>query len=482
MESWNYPPEYNSAYIPNLNSQFWFPERETMDPDAREKAIIERLRLVMEHAYANSPFYRKKWDHAGIHPSQITSLENFERVPVVTKEELKQAQENFPPFGDYLCVPEAEIHHIHGTSGTTGSPTTFAIGRRDWLTIANNQARVMWGMGLRPGDTIFIGSLFSLDMGSWGALLGSERLQARTFPFGAGTPDMTSQTIVWMQKIKPKAFYGTPSYMLHLAELAVSQGIEPKDFGLEILFAYGEPGASIPSLKKRIEDLYAAKVIDCGTMAELSPWMNAAGTEQTDGMLLWQDIVYTEVCDPKSHARVNWGKQGTPIHTHLERNSQPMIRLVSGDLTHWTEGKNNPCGRTYPRLPDGIYGRIDDMFKVRGKVIYPSAINGVLNEIEGYGSEHQIIITRGSTMDELVLRIDTKGNIFKKKEKCKALQTQIEEQLDSALGVKSRVKIVSAKSMTKTQFKAKRIVDDHELYKSLITDEEKPAISIFKKP
>jgi phenylacetate-CoA ligase len=482
MESWFYPPEYDNNYMPNLNSKYWFPERETMDPGSREKAIIERLRLVMQYAYANSFFYRNKWDQAGIHPDHITSLENFERVPVVTKAELRQSQEEHPPFGDYLCVPETEVHHIQGTSGTTGRPTALAIGRRDWKTIANNHARVMWGMGLRPGDTIFIGSTFSLYMGSWGALLGSERLQAKTFPFGAEVPGMTSHTAKWMSAIKPKAFYGTPSYALHLAETAISEGIEPKEFGLDILFFSGEPGASIPSVKNRIETLYAAQVIDCGTMAELSPWMNAAGSKQTDGMMLWQDIVYTEVCDPKSYARVDWGKLGTPIHTNLERNSQPMIRLVSGDLTHWTDGKDNPCGRTYPRLPDGIYGRIDDMFKVRGKKVYPSTINGVLNDIKGYGGEHRIIISRDRTMDELVIRMDAREELFVQEEKREALRKKAEEKLGAVIGVKARVEIVASDAMSRTNFKANRIINDHNLFKSLITGEEKPVISIFTKP
>lgn len=482
MESWSYPPEYDNNYLPNLDSKYWFAERETMDPGAREKAIIERLRLVMQHAYANSLFYRKKWDQAGIHPDHITSLENFERVPVLTKAELRQSQEEHPPFGDYLCVPESEVHHIHSTSGTTGQPTAFSIGRRDWQTIANNHARVMWGMGLRPGDTIFIGSVFSLYMGSWGALIGSERLQAKTFPFGAEVPGMSLDTAKWMQKIKPKAFYGTPSYALHLAETALSEGIDPKEFCLELLFFSGEPGASIPSVRNRIEKLYSSKVIDCGTMAELSPWMNAAGSKQTDGMLLWQDIVYTEVCDPKTHVRVDWGKQGTPIHTNLERNSQPMIRLVSGDLTHWTDGKDNPCGRTYPLLPNGIYGRIDEMFKVRGEKIYPSTINGVLNDIKGYGGEHRIIITRNSTMDELVLKMDASDEFFTKELEREALRKKTEKKLGLVLGVKASVEIVASESIPRTNFKANRVINDHDLFKSLATGEEKPIISIFTKP
>ena len=165
------------------------PERETMDPAERDARILARLREVMHHAWDNAPFYRRKWEDAGVHPDHVQSLEDFEdKVPVITKQDLRDAQAAAPPFGDYLCIPEGEIHHIHGTSGTTGRPTAFGIGRRDWKTIANNQARVMWAMGLRPGDMVFIASVFSLYMGSWGTLAGAERLGCQCFPFGAGAP------------------------------------------------------------------------------------------------------------------------------------------------------------------------------------------------------------------------------------------------------------------------------------------------------
>ena len=209
-----------------------------------------------------------------------------------------------------------------------------------------------------------------------------------------------------MKLVKPTAFYGTPSYALHLAEVAEEEGYNPLDFRLKLMFFSGEPGASIPGIRKRIEDVYGARVIDCGTMAEMTPWMNGAGSwESHEGMLLWQDFVYTEVCDPKSFRRVPYGEEGTPVYTHLERTSQPMIRLLSGDLTRWVDGQT-PCGRTYPQLPRGMYGRIDDMFTIRGENIYPSAIDAVLNELPGYGGEHRIVITRETSMDELVVRVE----------------------------------------------------------------------------
>jgi len=144
MEAWHFPPRYDAAYRPDPASRYWFPVRETMPPAQRDLAILQRLQAVCRYAYGNSHFYRRKWDEAGFHPEQLRSLEDFEdKVPVITKRDLREAQARAPVFGDYLCVPESEIFHIHGTSGTTGRPTAFAIGRNDWDAIANAHARIM---------------------------------------------------------------------------------------------------------------------------------------------------------------------------------------------------------------------------------------------------------------------------------------------------------------------------------------------------
>ena len=160
------------------------------------------------------------------------------------------------------------------------------------------------------------------------------------------------------------------------------------------------------------------------------------------------------------------GAEGTPVYTHLERTSQPMIRLVSGDLTHWTDGADNPCGRTYPRLPNGIYGRIDDMFIIRGENIYPSAIDGVLNTLAGYGGEHRIVISRDGAMDELLVQIDAKEQVYAKNATA-ALKAEAERALSRTLGVRARVEVVAAGVIPRTDFKARRVIDDRDLFRSL---------------
>jgi phenylacetate-coenzyme A ligase PaaK-like adenylate-forming protein len=466
MEEWSWPPSYDDAYVPSSDMPYWFPERETMAPELRDLAILARIQRVMAYAHERSPFYQRKWGAAGLELGDIKTLEDFERVPVVTKEELRLEQATNPPFGEYLCIPEHEVARVHGTSGTTGRPTAFGIGGADWRVIANAHARAMWAMGIRPDDTVFVGSVFSLYMGSWAALAGAERLGAAAFPFGAGVAGQTLRAVNWMAQMRPSAFYGTPTYALRLAQVAEENDIDPRDFGIRILFFSGEPGASIPSIREQIEFAYGGEVFDCGSMAEMSPWTNLAETTGHAGMLCWQDMVYTEVADPVTCRRVPFGGEGTPIYTHLERTSQPMIRLFSGDLTRWESGPS-PCGRTYPMLPRGIYGRIDDQFTIRGENIYPSAIDAIVSALPAYGGEHRIVVSREDTMDTLAVQVEYHRALDGDQDAIDAFCRAAADSLRVTLGVRTQVIPVPAYTFERTDFKARRVIDERDLFREL---------------
>jgi phenylacetate-CoA ligase len=288
---------------------------------------------------------------------------------------------------------------------------------------------------------------------------------------------MTSRAIQWMGIMRPEAFYGTPSFALHLAETARKEGVDPASLGVKKLFFSGEPGASVPGVRDRIARAFDGQVFDCGSMAEMSPFMNVAGSAETDGMLCWQDVIYTEVCDPATYRRVPYGERGTPVYTHLERTSQPMIRLVSGDLTRWTFDAN-PCGRTYPRLPEGIFGRIDDMFTIRGENVYPSEIDAALNQVPGYGGEHRIVITRAAAMDELMLRVEAAPDVEQRGgEAVRSFKDTVAKRIHTMLGLRAGVEIVPAGSIPRTDFKARRVVDDREVFRELnqkLSEERRP--------
>ncbi|MBW2094550.1 MAG: AMP-binding protein [Deltaproteobacteria bacterium] len=460
-----WPPLYDQSYLPAHNAHYWQEEAETMDPEKREQEIIlPKLQAQLQYAYQKSTFYKKKWDKAGIHPDDIRSLQDFEQVPFVTKEEIRKDQLENPPFGTNLCVSRKDVARVHGTSGTTGKPTAFGISKGDMARIAEAHARCMWGFGVRQDDIVFIGSFFSLYWGSWGALAGAERLGATAFPFGAGVPGQTERALDWIKEIKPTVFYGTPSYSLYLAEKAITKGIDPrKDFTFRILFFSGEPGAGVPSTKKRIEEIYGGICIDSGSTAEMSPWMSNCECAHRQGMHLWQDVVYAELVEPNTKKRLPYGSEGATVYTHLERTSQPMIRFWSGDISLWVNDPC-PCGRTFPRLPKGIYGRADDMFVVRGENVYPSAIEDVIRGIRGFGDEFRIIITRERTMDELIVEAEYTPDV--EESLVPGLKSRLEAEL-KAKGLRTTVQMMEPGTLERTEFKAKRVIDKRGLYEEM---------------
>jgi phenylacetate-CoA ligase len=464
MESWSWPPSYDMEYRPPNGQEHWFPVRETMDPEQRDVAILGRIQQLMGYAWERAPFYRRKWSEAGLEPGDITSLEAFEQVPVIYKEELRTDQAAHEPYGSYLCIDPVDVSHIKGTSGTTGRPTAFGISQDDWVAIGNAHARVMWGMGIRPDDVVLIGSPLTQYWGSWGAYIGAERLGAAVFPFGAGFQGQSLRTLQWMRQMQTTVFYGTPSYALRIAEVAVENDIDPRGLGLRKMFFSGEPGASVPAIRQRIIDAFDVEVYDSGSMGEVAPWMHLGASANAPGVFAWQDLVYTEVCDPSTMRRVPYGDEGTPVYTTLERTSQPMIRLLSNDLTRW-EAPDASRGRTYPFLPKGIYGRIDDMFQIRGENVHPNAIDDVVMGAEGYGGEHRIIISREGTMDELHVQVE-----FDPDRTTVARDVWVKrvgEDLRTILGVGAKVVAVAPSTFERTDFKARRVIDDRNLFESL---------------
>ena len=296
--------------------------------------------------------------------------------------------------------------------------------------------------------------------------MGAERLGATVFPFGAGAAGQTLAAVQWTRDLRPSAFYGTPSYALHFAETARREGIDPRALGIRLLLFSGEPGAGIPATKALIESTFGGLCVDMGSMAEMTPWMTNGECRHRTGMHLWQDLVYTQVCDPETYAPLPYGAEGTPVYTHLERTSQPMIRLVSGDRARWTD-EPCPCGRTYPRLPAGLYGRFDDMIVVRGENIYPSAVEDTLRAVPGFGGEFRIIVSRREAMDELLVRVEYAAS-HAGAERLDALRGELRSRLRTRLGVHPVVELVPEGTLARTEFKARRVVDDRDLYRETV--------------
>ncbi len=437
-ERFDAPPSGQQAFSPEL-----------MDPVERSALILEKLKGQIAYARDRSPFYRKRWAAAGVSPDSLEQLADLARFPLIRKEDLRTDQDEFPPFGSNVCCPPDEIARIHGSSGTTGRSTMFAISRDDWERIGAAHARIMWSFGVRPTDSVFLASFFSLYLGGWAALAGTEAMGAKAFPFGAGVPGQTERALEFIQLVEPTVFYGTPSYALHLAKVARGRDLDPAQLAFRIMFFSGEPGAGIPATKRRIEETFAATCIDTGSMAEMTPWMTNAECSERTGMHLWDDIVYTEIVDPETLEPIDGDGEGVPVYTHLGRTSQPMIRLLSGDLTYVTSDPC-PCGRTYRRLPHGVYGRIDDMLIVRGVNVYPHSIEDALAQVHGVGSEYRIVVERPDELDVLTIEIESERE---------TVAAEVRDGVKLATGVAAEVIVHPPDTLPTTEFKSRRVVD-----------------------
>jgi phenylacetate-coenzyme A ligase PaaK-like adenylate-forming protein len=431
--------------------KYWNEERETMSPAKRERFILERVKKQLEYVYARTPFYRALYDREGVRPDSIRSLQEFtERVPIVTKQMLRESQERLPPFGDYLGVEPLEVRHIHGTSGTTGMPTMFGISDADWDFMSEATAMLQWAAGMRPNDIVQISFPMSLFLGGWGMLGGAQKIGARIMPIGGGE---TERQIRLMYHLGSTVLCATPSYCLYLLEAARKAGRDTNRSPLRLGIFGGEPGAGIPQVKRLMEQGWGIKAIDFGNSAEVHPCSNMECEHRT-GMHVWNDLVYTEVVskdDPNT--RLPMGSRGAVVYTALWRNSQPMIRYWPGDETLMID-EPCACGRTYPRLPLGVIGRLDDLLIIRGVNVYPSTIEQALRDVPGIGVEFRIYTTRraGSITDA---RIEAESEEV---EQAPIRQTA-ERKLRSATGIRIPVTLVAPGTFSRAALKARRVVE-----------------------
>ncbi len=427
------------------DSKYWNKAQETMKPAEREKKILLRIKSQLNYVYNNVPFYRKLYDSKGFKPEMVKTLADFTtKVPIVKKSMLRESQALYPPFGDYQGSPD--VFRIHGSSGTSGTPTLYSISKHDWDHIANVQAMCYWCGGVRPTDMVQVSMLLSLFTGGWGAILASERIGAKTFPIGAGS---TEQQATLMKILKPSILTCTPTYAIHLGMVAQGMGIDPKTLGLRTGIFLGEPGTGIPSIKKKMEDMWNIKAIDCGSTSEMTPWATNCECEERAGMHNFIDEIYTEIVDDDDpNVPMAYGEEGGIVYTSLYRDSQPMIRFWSGDKSVMTNEKCN-CGRTYPRMPKGIFGRLDDMLIIRGVNAFPSTIEEAVRRCKDVGTEFRIIVTRPNDMDVMTLQVehrdglfdlgDPKGAEMMKKE----MIGEIAHNVKSICGISASIEIIS---------------------------------------
>jgi phenylacetate-CoA ligase len=355
----------------------YFDERiETMPPAWTRRLEEERLAEQVSRCYDRSPFYRRKLEEAGVRPEHVERLEDLAALPFTTKEELRASQAETPPYGDYVCVDGIEIVRMHLSSGTTGKPLVMPYTERDVATSAEVGARAFWAAGVRPDDTLLHCLSYSFYTGGISDHAALEATGAAMIPVGLG---QSARVLELWRDLRPTALFSTITYPVHLAETAAERGLDPRSLGLAKLVVTGEPGGQIAATRKRLQELWGAEVGDTYGLSEV--WGTLAGEcEERDGLhFSGQDATLVELIEPESgeEVPVEEGARGELVFTHLYREAAPLIRFRSRDVAEIL-GIDCSCGRTGFRFR--VVGRSDDMFRVRGINVFPSAVEELMRE------------------------------------------------------------------------------------------------------
>ena len=355
--------------------KYWDEEIETMHPAELEKLESARLREQLDYIYAKSPFYKKKFDEAGIDLSEISSAKDLSRLPFTTKDDLRQTQAEVGGLGGHRCAPMSEIVRIQGTSGTTGRPLFIGLTQSDATLWAELFARHGWTGGLRPDDVMINPADFGLFVGGLSESVGAEHLGVTVIPLPLVSAGMQKLLDV-MLEFRPTVLFSTPSATMFLEKVIRDMtGKEPIEMKFKKGFMAGE--ALTEEDRKHIEATWGIKARNYYGMADVAADM-AAECDEADGMhFCAQGAVIAELIDPVSLEPLEMGDgaEGEIVFTTIDRRATPVIRYRIRDVVRVQAG-SCPCGRTSFRFR--VIGRTDDMLKVKGVNVFPSAVKEVI--------------------------------------------------------------------------------------------------------
>jgi len=428
------------------------PELETMPREKLLEYQLQLFRKQVAYVYERAPFYRRKFDDAGVRPEHIKTLEDVSKVPFTVKEELRQSQEKHPPFGDFHCIPPEEGVRVFQTTGTTGTPVRSLLSKKDWLVNYYDQFMYfMYGYGITKADIIFIPFNYGLYLAWWGIHSSFEQGGVLVIPGGGqSSEDRIRNILEW----KPTVICGTPTYILFLGDAAKKMGVDLSKTTVRIVITAGEPGAQVPSTKKQIETTWGAKNYDDIGSTEISNFgfecVAQKGTHVIESMFL------AEVIDPKTGKWVGPGEEGELVLSNLCCESMPLIRWRMGDIVKLNYEKCD-CGRTFLRLDGGVIGRVDDMFQFGGVNIFPSAIENFIRGIKAFSNEYQIVVPKMGTGKRMKIRVEPASESISEEELKKAIREFV-EIYKYRVGVTADVEITKIGELPRFEQKAKRVI------------------------
>ncbi len=431
---------------------FWNPILETMQQEKLKTLQLRKFQRIFKWTYENSKFHKSLYQSAGITPSDIRNYEDIKHVPKIEKSMMRSIQNKDPfPYGDALCVPLEDVSTFRQTSGTTGQPVYQPDTWQDWEWWSECWAYVLWAQGYRPKDRVFIPFGYNIFVAFWAGHYAAEKLGCEVVP--GGVLD-TQARILKIKELHASAMMATPTYILRMADVAKNKmGIDPSELSIDKITCAGEPGASISSTKKRMEDAWGAKVFDHSGATEIGAWSYECD-RQPCGMHVNEAMFLVEIEDINTRKIIEGpGIKGKMIITALDRIAQPCIRFDSKDIIEW-DSKPCSCGRTFRVIKGGVTGRSDDITKVKGVLLSPAAIEEVVRSIKGLGDEFEVVVDKQGDVDRIKLKVELLPEVSKQD-----VEFILKDQLRIKTNLGYRIEYYDYGSLPRYEVKAKRFKD-----------------------
>lgn len=406
-----------------------------------------RMKNILLKSYAFVPYYRKKWDEFGVHPDDFTHLEDINKFPFTTKEDLRL---NYP-FGMF-ATPMSDIVRLHASSGTTGKPTVVGYTKYDIEIWSHLMARSLRLAGATKGDILHVSYGYGLFTGGLGAHYGAEELGCTVVPASGG---FTDKQVTLLTDFGANVILVTPSYMLNIIEEMENRGIDPKQTPLRIGVFGAEPWSL--QMKDEIEKRAGISAIDIYGLSELmGPGVACESIEDRGDLYIWEDHFYPEIVDRNTFEPLQDGEEGELVLTSLTKEALPIIRYRTKDISSLYEGS-----LLNMRKMKRIKARTDDMMIIRGVNVFPSQIEEILLKIKELSPHYQIIITRKGNMDELTIHIEPKealsdGAILD-------VINILKHKVKSGIGISIKVQVKGIGEIARSEGKAKRVIDKREI-------------------
>ncbi len=430
----------------------WNKELEALTDSNKRNIQNESLKSLVRRAYDRIPFYREKLDNLGLKPSDVESVDDMSKLPFTTKDDLRQ---NYP-FGMF-AVPMSDIVETHTSSGTTGKPVIGGYTTGDIEIWSEVMARCLSMSGTTAEDVVQNAYGYGLFTGGLGVHYGARKIGAAVIPVSGGN---TKRQIMLIQDFKSTILTCTPSYCLYLAEVAEEMGVDFKSVHLKAGNFGAEPWSN--NMRTEIEKRLNLLALDIYGLTEIIGPGVGNECRYKNGIHICDDHFYPEIINPESGEVLPPGEVGELVLTTLTKEATPLIRYRTRDITAIIPGECE-CGRTSARVRR-LMGRTDDMLIIRGVNVFPSQIEEVLVRGEGTEPHYQIVVDRAGTLDELGVFVEMNEKMISDEIKeLERVEETIRKEIESVLGIKVAVKLVEPKSITRSEGKAKRVIDKRKL-------------------